>query len=808
MATLVSSASGNFTSASTWKLSNATSELDSETNNTSSTTSFVGSQSFTPGAITIDAIGIKLQSRSATPTGTFTIELYNATLASSVAGTTVTVNILDFHVNAGGWYLFQFPSVILSGATQYQVRIKTSSNAQVNLYRNATAGNWSRILRTTTTQAPAATDKLVVAGELTAAATYTTRTVTMNNTVSATVFGETQVCNYGVLSWDTSASTNYYLKIAGNFNLYGGSVCQMGTSGTPVPSTSTAKLEFANTSNVQFGVEARAGSTLTGYGATKVVKAFLNADASIGATALTTDVSTGWKSGDVIAIASTTRTATEAEGKALTADAVGTALTITALTNAHSGSSPTRAELANLTRNVQIFGTSTTFQAYVNIANTAVVDLNYIEFYNMGSGTSSKRGIDVATTTGTCNISNCSLHDFTVGSSFGLNANSGSGNNYTFNNNVFYLIANSSIVLSATSGSNFSVTNNLVIRSLAGSGCNFSDLNGIITGNTATSCASTGMQWSDTLFVNGTINNNTAHSNATIGHQIVNLTDAYGGLVALSNFTTWRNNTFGMTLNNSFGFYVDGVVAFGNLTSNIEVTGTVASARMNNIVSDAGVTLLAPIGFSFASDTHPLVIDNSSFGATTTHATGDVSVRTTNNYVNVVFRNCLFNSTNKVVNTNTMTYGSRIGSAKHQQTINNHITYKPRGTIGSDTVIYRESSPSARLTPNTAAVKVQSETKKIAVSSGKVATVSVYVRKSVIGDGAAYNGSQPRLILKADPSIGILTDTVLATAVSANGVWEKITGDTIAPTDNGVLQIYVDCDGTAGFCNIDDFAVI
>jgi hypothetical protein len=808
MATIVSAANGNFTTAATWKVSNAVAELDSEANNTASTTAFVGSQNFAPGVITIDAIGVKLQSRSASPTGTFTIELYNSTLASSVAGTTVSINITDFHASAGGWYFFKFSPVTLLLANNYQVRIKTSTNGQINLYRDATAGNWSRILVTTTNQAPASTNKLVVAGSFTAAATFSTYTVTMDNTTSATTFGEVQVCNKGILDWGTSASTNYYLKIAGNLNIYGGGIYQTGTSGIPVPSSSTSKLEFANTVNVQFGVEAKNGSALTIYGATKTVKALLSADASIAATSLTTNISTGWKSGDIIALSSTTRTATEAEAKSLTADAVGTSLTITALTNAHSGTSPTQGELANLTRNVQIFGTSTTFQAYVNIANLAVVNINYAEFYNMGSATGSKRGIDVATTTGSCSISYCSIHDFTAASSFGINVNSASGNNFVLDNNVVYLTANSGIILSATTGTAWSVTNNLVIRALAGVGYNISDMQGVITGNIATSCAAAGMQWSDLFYVSGTINNNVAHSNATIGHQFVNITDAMGGVVSINNFTAWRNNTFGSTLNNTFGSHVDGIVAFGNLTSNIEVTGTAAYIKMSNIVSNAGVTLLAPIGLSFASDTHPVTIDNSTFGVSSQFGTADVSVRTTNNYVNAVFRNCLFNSTNKIVNTSTMTYGSKIGSAKHQQTVGNHITYKPQGTVSLDSVIYRLSSPSARLTPNSTTVGLRSEIKKTSVGIGKVATFSVYIRKSVVGDGANYNGSQPRLVLKADPSIGILSDTVLATASGVNGVWEKLTGTTIAPTDNGVLQIYVECDGTTGFCNIDDFSVI
>ena len=51
MATKISAASGNFT-GSIWATVDSTSLLDDQTGNTTLTTSYVASQSFTPGAIT------------------------------------------------------------------------------------------------------------------------------------------------------------------------------------------------------------------------------------------------------------------------------------------------------------------------------------------------------------------------------------------------------------------------------------------------------------------------------------------------------------------------------------------------------------------------------------------------------------------------------------------------------------------------------------------------------------------------------------------------------------------------------------
>lgn len=819
MATLANNSTGNFTTAATWSLVDATSLLDSETNTTTSTTAFVSSSTFTPGALTVDGLAIKVSARNAAPSGTFSVRLFNSTLAAAVAGTTVTINVSDIvAVNTStnsGWVFFKFAApVLLVAVTNYTVQITSSVNAQVTLYRDATAANWSRFLRTTTTQAPAAADVLYVLGDRTGAGTGNSYTVTMNNTTSATTFGEIQVAGRGTLDWGVAASTNYYLKIAGNLSVYNNGIYQQGTSTTVVPSTSTAKLEFANTSNVQFGVEARAGSTVKSGGAVITNTAFLAADAAAAATALTTDVSTGWKSGDVIALASTTRTRTEAETKALTANASGTSLTITALTNAHSGTSPTRAELANLTRNVQIFGTSTAFQAYINCNALSTVDLQSTEFYNMGSATANKRGIEVATTTGSFTANNCSIHDFIVTSSQGVSFNSASGNNYNLTNCVMYNIAASGVNLSATTGTTWTVNNVLVIagaQAAAGSGFNIGDLGGTLTNLTGTSCQGAGISLTDVSSANnfGTVSGLIGHSNSTVGVQWTGVTAQQNNpIFSFSTITSWRNTTIGLQLTNSFNFIIDTVTAFGNATNNIQIGGTECdNIIMKNMTIDAGTTLTCPIGFQCATDMHEFYIDSSTFGGTTTHATGDIAIPVANVFVRLVARNTSLNSSTQVSTPGNMVEGSSIGLAKLQTTAGNHKTFKRYGTITPDTVIFNNASPSVRMTPNLATQKLQGGIRKAAAASGQTVTVSVWVRKSVAGDGAAYNGNQPRLILKADPATGITSDTVLATASAAAGTWEKLTATTAAISDDAVFQFQLDCDGTAGWVNSDDWEV-
>lgn len=813
MATLFLNSSGNFTTAATWSLVDSTSFLNSETANTALTTSFVGSSTFTPGAITIDGIALKVFSRSASPTGTMIIELFNNTLAASVAGTTVTINVSDIsNASSVGWVFFKFSApVTLLVANLYSVRARTTSTAQVNLYRDGTAGNWSRCLRTTTTQAPAAADVLLLSGEYVSAGVNSTFTLTMDNTTSATTFGTVEVSSKSILRYGTAASTNYHLKLAGLVNLYADSLFEIGNSGTPIPSTSTASLEFANAVNVDFGIEARLASVFRTYGNAITQSALLAADASATATSLTTNVSTNWLNGNVIGLASTTRTAAETESKALTANAAGTTLTIAALTNAHSGTSPTQAELINLTRNVKIFGTSLTLQTYINCVTTSIVDINNTELYFLGSNTTNKRGISVATSTGTFNISGCALHDFGVSGSLGVHANSSANNNITVTNNNLYRIANNSIITTATSGTNCVYTGNIAMQNTtAGSTLlSFSDLVCTITNNIATGGVSTGILFGDIAFTSGTISGNIAHSNAGLGFSLSTITSQLSGINGtILNSTAWRNNTTGMTLTNVLACQIDGYTSFGNNGIGLSFTGSVRNVTLKNLNCQAGTVLASTTGLGVSSDTSDIIIENSVFGNVTTHSTADVNITAANIYSEILFKNCLFGSTTEFLNINgtNSVPGSEWKSQRHDQTAGNHRTFKKYGTILIDTTIFNFGSPSARLTPNSASNKLEGSVLKIPVVSGTTASVSMWTRKSSVGDGTAYTGNQPRLILKANPAAGINSDVVLDTMTVATGIWEQLVGTTPVVTDNAVLEILVDCDGVAGWVNYDDFS--
>jgi len=155
-----------------------------------------------------------------------------------------------------------------------------------------------------------------------------------------------------------------------------------------------------------------------------------------------------------------------------------------------------------------------------------------------------------------------------------------------------------------------------------------------------------------------------------------------------------------------------------------------------------------------------------------------------------------------------MSNSSLITSARHDQTSGNHFIWELYGTLRSDIVIFRTTPTSLRLTPLSAIYKLESRPVLVPVKQNQSITIGVWVRKSVAGDpsGALYNGNFPRLIIKNNSSNGIgITDLVLATASAASaGAWEYISGTSPTASDNSSFEIVVDCDGTAGWVNVDD----
>lgn len=844
MANLCSIATGNWTAAATWSLVDTTSYLNSETGNQTLSTTEASNRAasgFTPGAIQISAIAVKIASRTASPSGTFSCQLFNLTDTAAVAGTSVTVDSADVPSSAtasaeGGWFVFKLSApVTLVAGKAYVVSPVTSVTAQLSLYRDGTTSNWSRMLLTTTTQAPVAGDDVVVAGEHTGSGTGNNFTVTMNETAttdygSAPAVGNAlvqpgvAVCKRGTLSYGTTAATNYYLKQSGSIVVYRDGTLNIGTTGTPIPRDSTAVLEFDPAADGDYGLIARNGSILNIQGLSRnsgknVVACKLNTDEAVNSTSLGVDTDTGWLDNDIIAVASTTRTAAQCEAGTLNGNAGASSLTVDGfagagggLAFAHDGTSPTQAEVILLTRNVKIRSATSTVMAYVNLKDQATVDIDWTEFRYLGDTASFKKGIDVSTTSaGDCNIQFCSIYDCEDNGVY-LCAFANS-DNQTFSNNVMWNLATvtgpGAQTGTSTSGTNIVIDSNILIKTGAGNGWTLADVGGTFTNNTVAGAAAIGISLNEGSNI-GTFSGNSVHSCVSDG---VNFT-AGGTNGSLSTLTVWRQTGQGIEIASDIGdIIIENLVAFGNTTANILITNA-CSFWLKTPILNGDTTFSTVSGISLSTTRNAnILIDDGDFstvsGIKTAH-TQDINISAANADFRITLRNTKLGAATEVSNQVGLGNWGYIASQKHDQTAGNHKTWMKNGTVQTDSTIFNTVAPSMRITPatqNEFSSAYQFNGIQVAVANGSTVTINAWVRKSSAADGADYDGVQPTLRLKANPAIGIAADAVLDTAAAANGTWEQLTGTTASATDDGVMEfVIVGDDASTGWINVDDWS--
>ena len=838
MAKLASITSGNFTSSSTWGVINEQSfqqGTGSLSNGYTVTTTPTSLGTFSPAStVTATHIGFRLVGTA--NIGTLTFDIFNVTAGAQVAGTSVTINRSSLNFNSGSlsgsWYLVKIPTPpsLVSG-TNYAIRVSGTAGANTTIMSNtnAVASTAQRFIVTSTTQAPASTDDLWVVSEWVTGSTVNELTVTMDNTTSATTFGSANALYGGInlntnayLNYGTSASTNYYLRINGNIWNSAGSSLNIGTSATTIPASSTAVLEFSgasqgfqqngNAASVSFGTYISSVS-IRGENPTNP-HVLLAADVSAGATTFTTNVSTGWKSGDTIVLAGTNAVATGQDLRTLSTDAVGTTLTVTSgLTNAHGGSGDIVGEVMNLTRNVRIRNSNAS-QGVFNLSNS-LMDIQGTEIRNMGTMTLTGAGRKTFSYNSFYNSTQISA---IVSGVMNFDYNCFYNCGYFINGNS--VTSAGSTALPSTVNFNCFILNTTIQNGYLGGvsinpkftdfignrASGFATIAGTIFGSLifATSLSS----YTDRLN-SGIISANTLHSSTTgVGIYLVTSLNIY-------DLNVWRVSTTraGVELTSAEGVKLYNSNFYGNISTLGQINiNTAYGCEFINCNLRAGTTITASRGLRIAGQTD-LILRNCTFGTGQTHSTADVEILNARDNT-LLFENCLLNSPTKF-STLTNLYGnSFVKLQRYQQTANNHYIYTAIGNAAQyDGVIFRTGSASTRLIPLTTTFKHKSPVKIIPISSGSTATVSVWVRKSTVSDasGANYNGAQPRLMLVYSPSVFNYTgqtDQVLATMTAAVGTWEQLTA-TIPYTayNTGGFKIYVDCDGTAGWINVDDWSV-
>lgn len=741
MATLVCNGNIN-ASSSSWKVVHAGSLLDSESNNTALTTSYVSSSTFSlDGSTAIEGVCVKIASRAASPTGTMSVRLFDG--SNPVANTTVTINVSDLQAcssasqpasaGEGGWYFFKFATPVTPpNASTYTVQATTSSSSQVNLYRDGTSNNWSRMLVTSTTASAGAADLLHLPCEVTGQGTGSSYTLTWDITAT-TIFGTVNttgsitVGNRMTLLWGSSASTAYYMKIAGFIRVFSGGTWSQGTSGTRIPSTSSATLQFAITTNVDGGFIAHNGSTINRYGnVVTTVKTVLNTDEAVSSTVLGVASTSGWANGDEIVIGTTTQTYSQCEKRTISTVDSGTQVTVTSgLTYAHSGTSPTQAPVIHLTRNVKVIGTSSSLQGFVYYGNTAVVNDSYVQFTNLGSGTSNKRGVGVDTTTGSFTAVGCSYHDGIVGSSMGVFTTQAVSNNISVTYCVFHNIASTALYQVATTGASVTIDNCYVVGFL-GAAFNVQDVGITFTNNLACGCSGYGITINESAVVTGTFSGLSAHGNSSGGISISNV---WGGTIGIN--TAWRNDgNGGVYLRACSNLSITSAIVFGNNSNNVNFQFC-AGVRFDSFVVNGDTTFATSYGVYFYGS-FGTVASNSSFGAVSGIKTSHNVADCFNNYIGALtLLDCLLSSSTEVLMTSAppgpLNY---VVSQKHDNTAGLHKRWHREGQACPDTTTYRTASPSELLAPAWTTTKLWSSPKAVKVASGGFVTATVYVYKS------------------------------------------------------------------------------
>lgn len=868
-ATLVTQANGNLTDPLVWAAADSTSLLNAlgSASQDTVTTVYSGtrSQTFSTGIITIDGIGVKIGTRTGT-TGTFSVELYNSSLAAAVAGTEVTINCSDFSVATGcetasttvpwshGWYFFKFAApVTLLAATNYAVEVKTSSSSQINMQRgNATTDNMCRYLRISGgTNTPAASDNLIIAKEWTAAATGTARSVTMNSTAT-TSYGaavsafSVEIGDGGTLTYGTTASTNYILRFKGWMIVYSGGRLSIGTTGTKVPITSTAKLQLDCTADGDSGLEILGGTCdMQGVARTSgknITYTLLNTDEAANSTSLGVADDTGWLDNDVIVAGGTSQTYTDTEAGQMNGDAGASTLTVDTfagagggLAVAHSGTSPTQGEMINLTRNVVVESVSTTLQGYFYCKGAAAVDLDWTEFRYLGDSTTVRLGgVTWDASAGiSYDMKYCSVHD---SEDYGVYQTNDSATSYSvsLSYSVFYNLS----TVASTSGVNIvgasavaagagTVIDHCVFAKLRPVGASLTFNVSAASNITISNCYIVGCRGSTStssavavIFGNNAgsstvFTNNVIHSNAGNGLILNTQGSTYqAGPHTISGCSIWRNASGGMTLGDSATpITVSTFSLWGNSQQNLGVYANIGgywTLDAFNINSDTTFTTVNGFDTQYVPGVYRFY--NCDFGTASgikTANTNDINISSNRLRCQIYLNNTKLASAVEINSPTQIAVGGFISSDKHDQTAGSYYKWLRYGIQQRDTGLdHGSDGASERLTPNANTNttnlfdQLASGPQTARCASGATKTFHVYVNKN-----ASYNGGQPTLYLLRNDAMGITADTLLDTMTVGTGSWEELTGTTPTTTGKGVFTIEVRCNGTAGYINVDDWSV-
>lgn len=844
MAYLISKQSGNWSSSSNWELVSSTNLTF--TGVTTLTTSYLASSATVLGAITVTGIWLGLYSRSASPSGTLDVQLWNSTTSTQASIVTINVNdLLSTTVpSAARGIFFRFASpVTLTAGQSYQIRLRTSVASQLVFWRSTTS-NWCNMIATSTTQSPSASDIMVINGFYSGAASNTSVTINMDNN-NSTSYGGIFIGNLGTLDWITNSNTQLILS---NEVWSGAAISLVVSPGTFRMGSTSSRIEDGVTANLIIDAGALAGRRIQVQDGGSFIAAgstmsytwtTLNGDVPIGGTTFSTSVVTNWKTGSDIVISPTVRHAnssvTVQYDRRTISSISNDLISVSSLTYAHSGTGETSADVINLTRNCRISSSSPTLRSYLTVGST-ICELNFsdVEFINFGSSIATGAiNFNGSGTSGLLYVKNCSFNNcgsgvvLTTSSHFYncivdncvYSTNAATTGTFVYNGNtpttqpisLNSYVSNNCVIFGGTSSTTPGIS--LVNNSIDVENNSISGIQGaqsFLYGQTTT------------YIINGKFNNNKGRFCGN------GMTVYFSDTVRTGNHPTdnvsLRNLNYGFYLAGSTNSKIYNLTSKGNGISNIlcsyGVNASTYNLHVNNSLIESDATYTSGTGILLALGSYPNISNESyvtfndcHIGVNVAHTTADIRFNSdTDTFCDLVFNNCYFGSSIEVSQPQFMSRGSKISIQRANQVNGAHRTYYNNGTLTLDTTIYRSSSKSVRLTPSNTPPFYQIFGRKVIPVRGNTQPIiSVWVRKSQASDGTAYNGTQPRLWMKNNPAIGNFgdyDDIILATGSSPNGTWENLSSIIpVIPYEDTAFEVYLDCSGTTGWVNVDDWKI-
>ena len=831
MAFLVAESSINFSSSS-WKVveqqtgSFYNSQAGARTINAGTTNSFA----FTlTGGTTYEGYILQLRESNLISTMTFCFNFSGGTNIRCV-----TVNLSDLSgttlsTQTGGYYYLKFATpYTTSGTSGYSYSISTTTGTVI-MYNTNSINQFSGGLVQSTTATPASGDTLFILGAISGTSTPPYNTVTFDQTGS-TPYAFVEVGGYGKMVLENVSGKNYQLPIltggairVRNLVTSQNGILEFGNSTTRANSGSTLTITLSASTNIFNGIFVRGNSTFRMYGMQRTRYGRLGADVNSGATSITLQSApTNWLSGDTLAFGSSIRSATPTvETKNITGTTVGTSVPIQALSAAKSGSTAQFTPVLNLTSNIKIYGQSTSLGYNIQTdLGSPTFDLDNVEMRYFGSATATDLvGVYLQGTSATTvqSITNSALYESSTTTPQAYISNTTTTSNVTFTGNSIYgltTIADSigvRLVASNTvSSPNFIITDNYGVGG-ASEIFTINDPRVTFRNNVVNGVAAGGMSFTWTYpyvytAITSVITNNEV-SNCATGPTIT--ASPFSG----TNFTVIKCNGNGLVIAGGTDIVVENSNSSGN-TYNIGSNGPYFDCYIRNSSCGGMAGFVSTANVNFSSNIDGLYLENCNFSSS--NVTGphlrQQNAGGTLNYPSTS-RNSFFGTgitLNGAVSSTSKGLQNFFTYQNYQQVKNSGLTSYYYGTTSIDSTIFDNISPSFKCQPSSAVFPLNVPAFYVAVRSGATKTISVKVRKSVVGDGAAYNGAtQPYVWLPPNGNLGsqFTGITVMTASNAANGAWETLTYTTPVCNDDTVLQFWVFQIGTTGWVNWDTLRV-